>query len=256
MGTICQPSLHCTWYHAEMEIAAVAFLSFFAGIVGTVTGFGTATIMVPVLLLSYSLPETLLLSGVVHWFGNFWKVSLFWEGVRWRLILLFALPGVLCTWIGASLIFVIPEEVFLRTLGLLLIIYTMYMVLNSSFKIPTSNGAAIVGGSLSGFTCGMFGIGGAIRSAFLSSFDLPKATYLTTLGIIGLFIDSARLLTYWSEGIRLISLPYWSLFVFIGASLLGALVAKQIVDHLPQQIFRTVIMLFLFLVAVRIVFIY
>ena len=44
----------------------VVLLTFLAAFAGTVTGFGTSTILVPILSLWYPLPETLLFVGVVH----------------------------------------------------------------------------------------------------------------------------------------------------------------------------------------------
>ena len=60
-----------------IEIVSVALLTILASGVGTLTGFGTSTILVPVLVFVFPLPQTLLLVGVIHWFGNVWKVWLF-----------------------------------------------------------------------------------------------------------------------------------------------------------------------------------
>jgi len=234
-----------------MEVLLIAILSFIAGGIGTLTGFGTATIMVPVLLLSYSLPETLLLSGIVHWFGNFWKISLFWKGFRWRLILAFGIPGLIFTWIGASLVYNISQDILAPLLGMSLMLYTIFIFFNQSFKLPATNKIAVLGGSISGFMCGIFGVGGAIRSAFLSAFNLPKAVFISTAGFIGLIIDTGRLSRYLIEGTTITSLPIWSLLVFIGASFLGALIAKKIVNKIPQQQFRLIVMVFLFAIAIR-----
>jgi uncharacterized membrane protein YfcA len=234
-----------------VEIILIAILSLVAGGVGTLTGFGTATIMVPVLLLTYSLPETLLLSGIVHWFGNLWKIGLFWSGLRWRLIFLFGLPGLLFTWIGASLVYHIEQDILAPLLGASLMLYTIFIFFNQSFRLPATNKIAVIGGTISGFMCGIFGVGGAIRGAFLSAFNLPKAVYISTAGFIGLIIDTGRLTRYLIEGTTISSLPLWSLLIFICASLAGAVIAKRLVDIIPQQKFRLVIMVFLFAVAIR-----
>lgn len=237
-----------------MDIFLIAILSLVAGGVGTITGFGTATIMVPMLLFTYSLPETLLLSGIVHWFGNLWKIGFFWGGIRWKLILSFGIPGLLLTWIGASLVYSISQEALAPILGISLMLYTVFIYFNQSFKLPANNFVAFSGGAISGFMCGIFGVGGAIRGAFLSAFDLPKAVYIATAGFIGLIIDSGRLIRYLIEGTTISSLPLWSLPMFVAASFVGALLAKQVVDKIPQQKFRLVVMAFLFAVALRYIF--
>jgi uncharacterized protein len=76
-----------------MDIVLIALLTLLASAVGTVTGFSTSTIMVPVLVSFIPLPQTLLLVGIVHWSGDIWKMLLFRQGVRWRLVLLFGIPA-------------------------------------------------------------------------------------------------------------------------------------------------------------------
>ncbi len=234
-----------------MEVVLIALLTIIAAGVGTLTGFGTSTIMVPVLLLWYPLPETLLVVGVIHWFGNIWKITLFRMGFDLKLAALFGVPGVLLTWVGAQLVFGIEQEVLVRLLGVFLLAYTLFIFAYPRFKLPTTSLSAMLGGSLSGFFAGLFGVGGAIRGAFLAGFNLPKATYIATAGAIGLIIDSGRLMTYVSQGAYMQALPIWSLTLFIPASLLGAGIAKKIVDRIPQREFRLVVAVFLGIVAVR-----
>ena len=106
-----------------------------------------------------------------------------------------------------------------------------------------------VGGALSGFFAGIFGIGGAIRAMFLSAFDLPKAVYLATAGAIALAIDTPRLITYIWQGARLEPLLLWGLLLFVPASFLGARIAKGLVNRIPQQHFRKIIAAFLLILG-------
>jgi len=238
-----------------MDIFLIAILSLVASGVGTITGFGSATIMVPLLLFAYSLPETLLLSGIVHWFGNLWKIGFFWSGIRFKLILSFGIPGLILTWFGASLVGNISQEILTPILGATLMLYTIFIYFNQSYKLPANNFVAFSGGAISGFMCGILGVGGAIRGALLSAFDLPKAVYIATAGFIGLIIDTGRLIRYVTDGTTISSLPLWSIPIFITASFIGALLAKQVVDKIPQQKFRLVVMVFLFAVALRYIFV-
>ena len=225
-----------------------------ASCLGTMTGFGTSTIMVPVLLIFYPLPQTLLFVGIIHWFGNIWKLILFRKGFRWKLILSFGIPGIAATFLGASLVFSISGAILSRILGTFLICYVIYLFLKSSFKIKPSLLTGVCGGALSGFLAGLFGIGGAVRGLFLMAFDLPKEVYITTAGAIALIIDTTRLTTYVSEGARLERLLLWGLIVFIPASFLGARIAKSVVNKIPQEHFRKVVAVFLLLIGIKLVF--
>jgi uncharacterized membrane protein YfcA len=234
-----------------MEIPLILIIVIIASCVGTLTGFGTSTIMVPVILLFYSVPQTLFFVGIIHFFGNFWKLLLFRKGVRWRLILCFGVPGILATYLGASLVFDISAVVLSRILGCFLIIYVIYLFAKSSFRIKPNIIFGACGGALSGFLAGVFGIGGAVRSLFLTAFDLPKAVYISTAGAIALFIDITRLTTYFKNGVRLPAMLFYGLPVFIIASFLGAGVAKRFVDRIPQQHFRKIVAVFLLLMGIK-----
>ena len=84
-------------------------LTLIASMAGTITGFGTSTLLVPILSLQFPLTETLLFVGVVHWFGDIWKMLFFKRGANWRLILLFGITGILVTFLGARLAGVFDE---------------------------------------------------------------------------------------------------------------------------------------------------
>ncbi|HEX9750969.1 MAG TPA: TSUP family transporter [candidate division Zixibacteria bacterium] len=111
-----------------MEIAALAVLTLIASVVGTLTGFGTSTIMVPAMVLFLPLPETLLMVGVVHWFGDIWRVVLFRAGLQWRLIVLFGIPGIVTSYIGARAALSIPSGNVLRILGIALALYAAFLL--------------------------------------------------------------------------------------------------------------------------------
>lgn len=234
-----------------METFLILILVVIASGVGTLTGFGTSTVMVPVMLLFYPLPETLLFVGIIHWFGNLWKILLFRRGFQWKLILSFGIPGIALTYLGAMLVFSVPGALLSRILGVFLILYVVYLFFQESFRIPQTLWTGALGGALSGFFAGLFGIGGAVRGMFLTAFDLPKAVYIATAGAIALFIDTTRLATYTWEGTRLEALLLWGLLLFVPASFAGAKIAQQIVEKIPQEHFRKVIAAFLLLVGLK-----
>ncbi|MBI2009775.1 MAG: sulfite exporter TauE/SafE family protein [Candidatus Chisholmbacteria bacterium] len=225
-------------------------LTFIAASIGTMTGFGTSTIMVPTLSLFLPLPQTLLFVGIIHWFGDIWKIIFFKKGFNLKLILMFGIPGTIFSFLAAKLPLTLPQVLLSRSLGLFLAAYVAFLFLKPNWKLKASTPTALLGGTLSGFFSGIFGVGGAIRSSFLTAFNLEKSVFLFTSGVIGLFIDSSRLVQYSISGIRLGPLMT-ALVLCIPASFLGARVAKTIVTRIPQPSFRLVIALFLFLVGLR-----
>lgn len=229
----------------------ILLLTLVSATIGTMTGFGTSTIMVPILSLFFPIPETLLFVGVVHWFGDIWKMLFFKKGFHWKLILLFGVPGIVASFLAARLPLALPETVLSRSLGLFLIAYVSFLFFKTNWKVSASQPSAVLGGTLSGFFSGIFGVGGAIRSTFLTAFDLPKSVFLFTSGAIGLLIDSSRIAQYWMSGIRLDPLLSSSLLLSILVSLFGAYIAKKLVDKIPQERFRLFVAIALLLVGIR-----
>src|SRR3989344_3753160 len=140
-----------------MELIGIGILVFIAPLVGTVTGFGIGTVMVPVMVAFYSLPQTLLFVGVIHLFGSLWKVLLFREGVNWKIIITFGITAVMASFIGASITIQAPDVLLKHILGLFLVAYAVSVFVKSSiFDIPKNSGTLAVGGAVSGFTSGIF----------------------------------------------------------------------------------------------------
>lgn len=229
----------------------ILFAVLVASFLGTLTGFGTSTILIPLLSLSYPFVEVLLFVGVVHWFGNLWKMIFFRSGASRSFLWSFAVPGLVASFLGASLTLSISQHLFEKLFGVFLLAYSLLIYTNPSAKLPKASSVAVLGGILSGLAAGMFGVGGAIRAVFLSAFGLEKAVYLFTAGAMGLAIDSSRLLTYWTGGATVASFGLLLLLVSIPTSFFGAWIAKRTINRLPQRAFRLVVITALTILGFR-----
>jgi uncharacterized protein len=233
------------------EVILLCLLTLFASGIGTATGFGTSTVMIPVMVLFVPVPIALLFVGIIHLFGDIWKILLFKQGLDWALFLGFGISGIVASYLGASLSLqaqVIPLE---RILGAFLILYVIYLLIKREWALPKTYGTAIGGGLLSGFFAGLFGVGGAVRGAFLTVFNLPKEVYIFTSGLIALFIDITRVSRYVWGGTRLQGDLLFAIIFCIPISLGGAYLAKKFLNRLPQNYFRSFVGIFLALVGLR-----
>jgi uncharacterized membrane protein YfcA len=235
----------------EIALIALVLLTLGASYVGTLTGFGMSTIMVPALLFFLPLPETLLFTAVVHLFGDVWKMLLFRKGVDWKLVAWFGVPGVVMSWLGASLSLRVPEVLLSRTLGASLVMYAVFLFARPSFKIAASDASAALGGALSGLLAGIFGIGGPPRAAFLAAFKLKKVAYVFASGAIAFAVDATRIAGYAFGGARLASPLVTGLLVAVPVSLLGALIAQKSLARVSEEAYRNVIAAFLLLVGLK-----
>ena len=210
-----------------MEILYISILTLIATAIGTITGFGTSTLMIPVLVIFFPPVEVIFLVAIIHWFGNIWKITLFRSDFNLRLLVLFGIIGLATSYLGAYISLGANEQILLRLLGVFLAGYALFLIFQSKFRISAGNLTALSGGALSGFFAGMFGIGGAIRSMFLTAFDLPKAVYIATAGAIGLLVDSVRIITYFTGGATMPKELWYGLLLFIPISFAGAQIAKM-----------------------------
>jgi uncharacterized membrane protein YfcA len=229
----------------------LCLLTLIAAGIGTATGFGTSTIMIPVLSLYVPLPVVLLFVGIIHLCGDIWKILLFKKGLDWKLILFFGLSGIAASFLGASLSLHEEELPLKRILGAFLILYVIFLFIKRQWSLPKAPGTAVCGGVLSGLFAGFFGVGGAVRAAFLTAFNLPKEVYLFTSGLIALFIDVTRISRYIWGGTRLDENLLYALIACIPISFLGAYTAKKLLDRLPQRFFRIFVGIFLAIVGIR-----
>lgn len=235
------------------EVVYIALLTLLASLIGTMAGFGISTIMVPVLLIILPLPQTLLLVGIVHWFNDIWKMLLFRNGIRWKLLLAFGLPGIFTSFLGSSLSLRISREILSRALGVFLIAYVIFIIFNRTFKLSQKLSVAISSGTLTGFFAGIFGIGGEINAVALSAFNLEKAVYVATAGAIAFMIDSTRIATYIQGGTRLDPVLVSGFLIFIPVSLIGAMIGKIGIEKIPQEKFRNFVAVFIFLFGLKLV---
>ena len=233
------------------QVILLCLLTFVASGIGTATGFGTSTIMIPVLTLFLQMPIALLFVGVIHLFDDIWKILLFKRGIDWKLILGFGLSGIAASFLGASLSLHVQGLPLKHILGGFLILYVVYLFLKRGWALPKKHSTAVCGGLLSGLFAGFFGVGGAVRGAFLTAFNLPKNVYIFTSGLLALFIDITRVIRYMWGGTSLQHNLLTALILCIPISFVGAYVAKRFLDRLPQEFFRAFVGVFLALIAAK-----
>ncbi|OEU84127.1 MAG: hypothetical protein BA865_07795 [Desulfobacterales bacterium S5133MH4] len=233
------------------QVILLCLLTLVASGIGTATGFGTSTVMIPIMVLFVPLPIALLFVGIIHLCGDIWKILLFRQGLDWKLIFGFGISGIVASFLGASFSLHVQALSLKRILGAFLILYVVYLFLKSEWALPKTHGTAVCGGLLSGLFAGLFGVGGSVRGAFLMAFNLPKDVYIFTSGLIALFIDVTRVSRYIWGGTRLQQDVLLALILSIPVSFVGAYFAKRFLDRVPQQFFRIFVGVFLALVGAK-----
>ena len=195
--------------------------SFGAGILATLAGFGSSTVLIPIALFFMDVKTAIFLVACFHLFSNLFKVKLFLKAIDLKTVLYFGIPSIIFAFIGALLISRLPVGFVKNSVAIFLIVFSIYSFFRPTFKLRETIPTAITGGTLSGLLAGLIGMGGAIRSTFLIAFNLPKEVYVGSSALIALVIDLTRVPTYWFTGViaeesYYILIPFLIISAFVG----------------------------------------
>ncbi len=208
-------------------------LALIAEIIGTISGFGSSILFVPIAAIFFPFKEVLGITAVFHVFSNLSKIFLFRKGIDKNIVLKLGIPAIIFVIIGALLTDFIPQKEIELGMNIILIFLSVYLVFTTNKKLEQSNQNLYAGGAISGFLAGLIGTGGAIRGITLAAFNLEKSIFIATSAMIDLGVDSSRAVIYVYNGYflkkYLILIPFLILISIIG-SWIGKLILQKISD--------------------------
>ena len=219
------------------NLALFFILALIAEIIGTVSGFGSSILFIPMAAMFFDFKIVLGITAVFHVFSNVFKIFLFRKGVDRSVLLDLGIPAVISVVIGAVLTAYIPVEIIEMAMSVVVLAIAVYMIFNQRMALNKSNTNLIIGGTVSGFLAGLVGTGGAIRGLTLAAFELEKNAFVATSAVIDLGVDASRAGIYiWngyfqSEHIKLIPMLIFIAFV-------GSYIGKLILAKTSNVFFR------------------
>lgn len=229
--------------------AALFFLcALICEILGTLGGFGSSVIFVPVANFFYSASLVLSLTSILHVFSNTAKVWLFWKTIDRRLFLLYGIPSLLFTIIGAFLTKAYSFVYIEWFLAIFLIVFSALFLLFPQIKLRASKANALISGGFAGFFAGFMGTGGAIRGMSLAAFNLEKHVFVGTSAAIDFGVDFSRMFIYYYNGFFDMKYLVYIPLLFI-ASFGGSYIGKKLLHHIPQEFFRKLVLAIILLIG-------
>lgn len=218
------------------------FLALVSEVIGTVSGFGSSILFVPIASIFFDFKTVLGITAVFHVFSNLSKITLFRKGIDKNIALKLGIPAVIFVMIGAWLTTLVPTKQMELMMNIVLVVLSIYLLRNFNKSLKQSNANLYTGGVLSGFLAGLVGTGGAIRGITLAAFQLPKDIFIATSALIDLGVDSSRAVIYVSNGYfakeYIILIPF-----LIGVSILGSYLGKVILKHTSELVFRYIVLI-------------
>lgn len=232
-----------------VENVLFLIVSYAAAVAATLAGFGSSTLLIPVAVHFMDIRTALFLVACFHLFNNVFKVRLFREKIDFRTFLLFGIPSIIFSFGGAYLLSVAPVRAVTVAVALFLVVFSLVSLLNPKLALKKTRTNAVAGGSLSGFLAGLIGLGGAIRSTFLISFNLPKEVYVATSAMIAVVIDLTRIPTYLMTRAVQKSSSYFLIVFLVASAYLGVKTGKILLLRINQENFRRAVLVALVLVG-------
>lgn len=223
-------------------------LALVSEIIGTIGGFGSSVFFVPLGNFYFDFYSVLGLTAIFHLSSNLSKIILFKKGINKKLLLHIGIPSVIFVILGGFLSKLLNTEFLKIVLGIFLIVFSLFFLIKNKLSIIADKKNAIIGGSISGFSAGLLGTGGAIRGLTMAAFNLEKNVFVATSAFIDFMIDFSRTFVYYNNGyIHKHDLKYVPFLLIIG--LLGSYLGKKILAYIPQPKFRRLSLLFILLIG-------
>ena len=224
-------------------------LALIAEIIGTIGGFGSSVFFVPLGNFYFDFHSVLGLTAIFHLSINLSKIFLFNKGLNKRLLLNIGAPAVAFVIVGGIISKFVVSTSLEIVLGLFLVGFSLLFLIKRKISISPNNKNALIGGSLSGFSAGLLGTGGAIRGLTMAAFNLEKSVFIATSAFIDFMIDLSRTFVYYNNGyIHSHDLKYVPFLLVIG--LLGSFIGKKILVYIPQSKFRRLSLFFILLIGI------
>ncbi|MHA8081394.1 sulfite exporter TauE/SafE family protein [Aquirufa regiilacus] len=216
-------------------------LALLAEIVGTISGFGSSILFVPLASIVLDFKVVLGITAVFHVFSNLSKIYLFQKGIDKQIALKLGIPAVLFVTLGAWLTNYIPQKEIELGMNFIIFSIALYMMSGHHKRIKESNTNLYLGGTLSGFFAGLIGTGGAIRGITLAAFNLEKDAFIATSAIIDMGVDVSRAGVYIASGYfqreHVILIPF-----LIIISIAGSYAGKRILNYIPEKTFQYIVL--------------
>ena len=223
-------------------------LALLAEIIGTIGGFGSSVFFVPVANFYFDFYSVLGLTALFHLSSNLSKLMLFRKGIDKKLAINLGIPAVAFVVIGSFASRYLDSDILQLVLSLFLISFSLLFLIKKELALKATAKNALIGGSLSGFSAGLLGTGGAIRGLTMAAFNLEKSIFIATSALIDMAIDLSRAVVYWVNGYihnhDLIYIPFLLLIGF-----LGSWIGKKILLYIPQPVFRKISLFLILLIG-------
>jgi hypothetical protein len=209
-----------------------------------VAGFGSGLVAIPLLALMFPLSIVVPVVGLLDYLAASGHGFKHRKSISWRCIfplLPFTLAGIV---VALYLFRTVDADMLRKALGLFLLLFAGYTLLNRAQGMQGSRYWAIPGGFFGGFISALFGTGGPFYVIYLRLMNLDKQVFRATAAAIFLIDGSSRIIGYFVSGFYSLQVIMFVVLA-IPVMLLGLYIGEHIHTSLSQRDFQRGISLIL-----------
>jgi uncharacterized membrane protein YfcA len=250
-----------------MDYFLICLVAFLGSGLTLFSGFGLGTLLVPVFGLFFPIEMAILLTAIVHFLNNIFKLMLLGQKANKQVLLSFGIPAIVFALLGAYFLscmdgmqpigsYVFGNHTFILLpikvcIGIVLLFFALFEIIPSWSRFTFDKKYLPLGGMLSGFFGGLSGMQGALRAAFLIRSGLSKESYIGTGVVIACLIDLSRMGIYvqnWSQNTEKIAYPL--VLCAVISAFLGAFLGNRLLDKVTLKSIQLLVAVLLMVFAV------
>ncbi len=226
-----------------LEVIFSITIIFFAYTVKGLSGFGCGLIAIPLLAFMFPLSFIVPVLGLLSYGGTVMQSVQLRNQVVWRDMLPLIPFSLLGITIAAGLLVNVDAEKLILTLGIFVLMYSVYSLSSHSVHAGGRRWAIIAG--LGGGTVGaLFGTGGPFYVVYLKMRQLSKGQFRATIAMVFLIDGGARMTSYALNGLFTTQV-LWLVLTLVPVLFAGMYLGHHLHVKIDQQRFNQVISLLL-----------
>lgn len=250
-----------------MEYIILPVITFFIAILTFFSGFGLGTLLTPVLMIFFPGGSAVIMTGIVHFFNNIFKILLTGGNADRSVLIRFGIPAVLAAFAGAFILVKLPDQnilfeyslnnytfkvsVMKLILAFFMLLFALADILPFFKNLQFEKKHMTLGGILSGFFGGFSGHQGALRSAFLIKANLSKEVFIGTTVVLSTMVDFTRIGVYATQ-FKALSLEQNMdiIVICIIAGITGSFIGNKLLKKITIDSLQTFIGYFLVILSI------
>lgn len=256
-----------------MDFLLIGVVAFTASCLTFFSGFGLGTLLLPAFALFLAAPAAVAATAVVHLLNGVFKGALVYKTAHWPTVLKFGIPAVPGAVLGAFLLTLLGEQPAFRwsaagyeftpsaagvLIGAILIIFAILEMIPWFQRLQAPPRLIPVGGAATGLFGGLTGQQGALRSMFLLRAGLDAKQFIATGVLVSIFIDLARVPTYFSafaaSSLDLDARQMWLIAFGALAAFAGAWLGSRYLKKATIGVVRVIVASLMFVIGGALIF--